>query len=139
MRNYLTNRNLGAFDIFDDIFDNFFKPVTFSNKVGNMRADIKENEKEYELSVDLPGFDKKDINLTLNNGYLTISEKNEQKEQDDKNYIRRERVCSYQRSFYVGDAVTEEDIKAKYNNGTLELTIPKVERKEIPAKHIEID
>ena len=139
MRNYLTNRNFNAFDIFDDIFDNFFKPAAFSNKVGNMRADVKENEKEYELAVDLPGFDKKDINLTLNNGYLTISAKNEEKQEDDKNYIRRERVCSYQRSFYVGDVVTEQDIKAKYNNGTLELTIPKLERKEIPTKHIEID
>ena len=138
MRNYLTNRNLGTFDFFDDIFDNFFKPVTFSNKVASMRADIKENEKEYELSVDLPGFDKKDINLTLDNGYLTISAKTEQKE-ENSNYIRRERVCSYQRSFYVGDAVTEEDIKAKYNNGTLNLTIPKLEKKEIPARHIQID
>ncbi len=139
MRNYLTNRNFGTFDIFDDIFDNFFKPVAFSNKVGNMRADVKENEKEYELAVDLPGFDKKDINLTLNNGYLTISAKTEQKEENESNYIRRERVCSYQRSFYVGDAVTEEDIKAKYNNGTLNLTVPKLERKEIPARHIQID
>ncbi len=139
MRNYLTNRNFNAFDIFDDMFENFFKPVTFSNKVGNMRADIKESEKEYELSVDLPGFDKKDINLTLDNGYLTISAKTEQKEQDESNYIRRERISSYQRSFYVGDVVTEQDIKAKYNNGTLVLNIPKLERKEIPAKHIEID
>ena len=63
----------------------------------------------------------------------------EQKEENESNYIRRERVCSYQRSFYVGDVVTEQDIKAKYNNGTLELTIPKLERKEIPTKHIEID
>ena len=139
MRNYLTNRNFNTFDIFDDIFDNFFKPTTFSNKVGNMRADIKENEKEYELAVDLPGFEKKDINLTLNDGYLTISAKTEQKEEDNKNYIRRERVCSYQRSFYVGDVISEEDIKAKYNNGTLTLNIPKLERKEIPHKHIEID
>ena len=139
MRNYLTNRNFNTFDIFDDIFDNFFKPVTFSNKVGNMRADVKENEKEYELAVDLPGFDKKDINLTLNNGYLTISAKTEQKEQDDNNYIRRERVCSCERSFYVGDVLKEEDIKAKYNNGTLVLNIPKLERKEIPTKYIQID
>ncbi len=140
MRNYLTNRNLSTFDIFDDIFDNFFKPVSFSNKVASMRADVKESEKEYELSVDLPGFDKKDINLTLDNGYLTISAKTEQKEDDEKsNYIRRERVCSYQRSFYVGDVVTEEDVKAKYNNGTLVLTVPKLERKELPTRHIEIE
>lgn len=138
MRNYLTNTNFGAFDLFDDLFDNFFKPATFSNKAVSMRADIKENEKEYELSVDLPGFDKKDINLTLNNGYLTISAKNEQKE-DGANYIRRERVCSYQRSFYVGDVVTESDIKAKYNNGTLTLNVPKLEKKELPVRHIEID
>ncbi len=139
MRNYLTNRNFNTFDIFDDFFDNFFKPTTFSNKVGNMRADIKESEKEYELAVDLPGFEKKDINLTLNDGYLTISAKTEEREEDKSNYIRRERVCSYQRSFYVGDALSEEDIKAKYNNGTLTLNIPKMERKEIPHKHIEID
>ena len=139
MRNYLTNRNFNAFDIFDDVFDNFFRPVSFSNKVANMRADVKENEKEYELVVDLPGFDKKDINLSLNNGYLTISAKTEQKEEDNSNYVRRERVCSYQRSFYVGDAITEDDVKAKYNNGTLNVVVPKLERKEIPAKHIEID
>ena len=139
MRNYLTNRNFNTFDIFDDLFDNFFKPATFSSKVGNMRADIKENEKEYELAVDLPGFDKKDINLTLNDGYLTISAKLEEKQEDKENYIRRERVSSYQRTFYVGDVVSEEDIKAKYNNGTLTLNIPKLERKEIPTKHIEID
>ena len=133
MRNYLTNRNFNTFDIFDDFFDNFFKPTTFSNKVGNMRADIKENEKEYELAVDLPGFEKKDINLTLNDGYLTISAKTEEKEEDNKNYIRRERVCSYQRSFYVGDVISEEDIKAKYNNGTLELHVPK-KQAQIPEK-----
>ena len=139
MRNYLTNRNFNTFDIFDDFFDSFFKPTTFNQKVGNMRADIKENEKEYELSVDLPGFDKKDINLTLNDGYLTISAKAEEKQEDKDNYIRRERVCSCQRSFYVGDVISEEDIKAKYNNGTLVLNIPKLERKEIPTRHIQID
>ena len=139
MRNYLTNRNFNTFDIFDDIFDNFFKPTVFSNKMAKMRADIKENEKEYELAVDLPGFDKKDINLTLNDGYLTISAKTEENQEDKENYIRRERVSSYQRSFYVGDALSEEDIKAKYNNGTLTLNIPKIERKELPTRHIEID
>ena len=137
MRNFLTNTN-NDFRFFDDFFDSFFKPMTFSNKVGHMRADVKENENGYELLVDLPGFEKKDINLNLKNGYLNIEAKQEQKEQDGENYIRRERTCYYSRSFYVGENLTEEDIEAKYNNGTLSLKIPKAENKELPQKNIEI-
>ena len=138
MRNFLTSTN-NDFRFFDDFFDSFFKPMTFSNKGYQMRADVKEKENGYELLVDLPGFEKKDINLTLKNGYLNIEAKQEQKEQDDDKYIRRERTCYYSRSFYVGENITEEDIKAKYNNGTLCLDIPKVQNKELPHKNIEID
>lgn len=137
MRNFLTTNNFNTFDIFDDMMNSFFKPTTFSSRAMQMRADVEENEKEYILSVDLPGFDKKDIELSLDNGYLTISAKKEEKE-EGKNYIRRERSLTSSRSFYVGDVVSEEDIDAKFVNGTLSLTIPKLERKELPKKTIEI-
>ena len=136
MRNFLTTNNFNTFDIFDDMMNSFFKP-DFYSKPMQMRTDIEESEKEYTLSVDLPGFDKKDIELSLDNGYLTISAKKQEKE-EGKNYIRRERSLTSSRSFYVGDVVSEEDIDAKFVNGTLSLTIPKLERKELPKKTIEI-
>lgn len=140
MKNYLTNRNSGlGFNVFDDFFDDFFKPTFFGNHVANMKTDIKERENEYELSVDMPGFDKKDIALSLDNGYLTIEAKREEKEENENNYLRRERNFSCKRSYYVGDAVTEEDIKARYENGTLEILVPKKKEKEITKKNIAID
>jgi HSP20 family molecular chaperone IbpA len=103
-----------------------------------MKTDIKETETEYELSIDMPGFDKKDINLTLENGYLSIEAKREEKEEEN-NYVKRERSFSCSRSYFVGDAVTEQDIKAKYNNGTLVLNVPK-KQKELPKRtNIEIE
>lgn len=140
MKNFLSNRrNDLGFGFFDDAFDDFFKPVFYGKHIDSMRTDVKEKDGEYELSVDLPGFDKKDIALSLNDGYLTIDAKREDSEDDKKNYVRRERSYSCSRSFYVGDAVTEEDIKAKYNNGTLVLSVPKKDRKELPKKNIEIE
>jgi HSP20 family molecular chaperone IbpA len=103
-----------------------------------MKTDIKETENGYELMVDMPGFEKKDINLSLNNGYLTVEAKREEKEEND-NFVRRERNFSCSRSFYVGEEVTEEDIKAKYNNGTLSLAVPKEDKKVLPRKNIEIE
>ena len=139
MRNYLTNRRDNTFDLFDDVFDTFFQPVLYTGRNSHIRADIKENEKEYEFSVDLPGFDKKDIELTLSDGYLIVNAKKQEKEMDNEKFIRRERSMSCSRSFYVGEVVGEEDIKAKYNNGTLVLTIPKLDKKELPKKNIQID
>ena len=138
MRNFLTKRtndNPWAFNFFDD-FEDFFKPV-FVNRNYHMSTDIKENDKEYELSIDMPGYDKKDITLTLDKGYLTISAKRDENQEDG--YIKRERSLSCSRSFFVGDNVTEEDVKAKYLNGTLSLTVPKKEKKEISAKNIVIE
>ena len=139
MRNNLSRREndnfgLGLFDEFDD----FFKPVFFNRKSG-MQTDVKETDKGYEFSVDMPGYDKKDIELSLNNGYLTLSAKREEKEEDGNSFIRRERSCSCSRSFYVGDNVKEEDVKAKYENGTLNMFVPKAKPKELPNKHINID
>lgn len=143
MKNFLTRRNDESnwgLNFFDNAFDDFFAPVSFNRFFRNesMRTDIRETDKGYELSVDMPGFDKKDISLSLENGYITISAKREEKE-DDKNYLRRERSYSCERSYYVGENVTEDDIKAKYNNGTLTLDFPKNEINKLPKKHIEID
>lgn len=139
MRNFLTNRtnNLGL-SLFDQAFEDFFKPV-FYTRSDNMRTDIKETEKEYELSVDMPGFEKEDINLSLENGYLTIKAQRAEKEEDENSYVRRERSFTCSRSYYVGDAVTEEDVKAKYKNGTLTLNVPKKTQKELPRRNIQID
>lgn len=138
MKNYLSRRNdfdLGFNNFFDGL-DDFFSPVFFERK-NEMRTDVKNTDNGYELSVDMPGYDKGDISISLDNGYVTISAKREDKEEDDK-YLRRERSYSCSRSFYVGDGLTEEDIKAKYNNGTLVIDIPKIEKKALPKGHIEI-
>lgn len=115
-------------NIFDDLFN---APFFTRNEANMMKTDIKEYDGGYELTVDLPGVKKEDIKAELNDGYLTISaENNTNKDEKDENgkYICRERYSgSYSRSFYVGDAITEEDIKAKFENGTLKLDIPKKE------------
>ena len=139
MRNYLQRRNNDFFglDFFSDAFDGVFAPSVVRPH-DNMRTDVKETEKAYELAVDMPGFDKKDITVELKDGYLTVSASKQEKEEDGK-YVRRERSYSCSRSYYVGDDITENDVKAKYNNGTLNLFVPKKEIKQIQSKNIQID
>ena len=108
-----------------------------------MKTDVKEEDNQYEVSIDLPGFSKEDINLELNDGYLTISaSKNMNNDKNDKKgrLIRQERYSgSMQRSFYVGDQITEEDVKASFKHGVLSLTMPKKEQQKLPEKkHIMI-
>ena len=124
-------------NLFDDFFDDFMKPSRGrryipSPSVSVMKTDVKETKDGFELDIDLPGYNKEDVKAQLKDGYLTInaeakSEKDE-KDEDGKKYIRRERYYgSCSRSFYVGDRVTEEDIKAKFENGILRVTVPKKE------------
>ena len=128
------------FDLFDDMFgDPFF--TKHENKI--MKTDIKERKHSYVIDVDLPGFDKKDIKIDVTDGYLTINAKVSSEDKEDKHekYVRRERYfgeCS--RSFYVGENVESENIKASFKNGILSLEIPKVEEQEkLPEnKYIEI-
>ena len=139
------NNNLGV-SLFDNMFDDFFKDSFFTrnNSVKVMKTDIQEKDNKYILDMDLPGYDKEDIKAQLKDGYLTISAQkntsNDEKDEDG-NYIRRERYCGKcSRSFYVGDSIKEEDIKASFNNGILELTFPKeVPQKEEEMKYITID
>lgn len=139
------NNNLG-FSLFDNMFDDMFRDPFFtsSNTTKLMKTDIQEKDDKYILDMDLPGYDKEDIKAQLKDGYLTISaQKNTSNEDKDEkgNYIRRERYCGKcSRSFYVGDSIKEEDIKASFNNGILELTFPKeVPQKEEEMKYITID
>ena len=128
-------------DLFDDLF-NFpaFKPL---NTRDIMKTDIKEFEDNYSLTMDLPGYAKEDIKIEMEKGYLSITaEKEEEKEEKDKegNIIHQERYCGKcSRSFYVGENVSEEEIKAAYQSGTLTLTIPKVTKKVEPKKLINIE
>ncbi len=103
-----------------------------------MKTDVHEQDNEYDVDIDLPGFKKDEIALSLDNGYLTVSaSKGLDKDEKDKKgkIIRQERYAgSMQRSFYVGEQLTEEDIKAKFENGVLKLFIPKKEAKAVPEK-----
>lgn len=101
-----------------------------------MKTDVHEHDQGYELDVDLPGFKKDDIKLSLENGYLTINAA-KKLDKDKKNLkgkiIRQERYAgSMQRSFYVGDELTESDVKAKFEDGVLKLSLPKKEAEKIP-------
>ena len=113
-------------------------PLYGKNAKNIMKTDIKEHDGGYELDIDLPGFKKDEITIDLDNGYLTISAaKGLDKDEQDKKgkYIRRERYAgAVQRSFYVGDAVTEEDVKAKFEDGILRLSIPKKGAKAVETK-----
>ena len=130
---------LDVFDDFDrDFFRGFCRPehVLYGKNAGRMmKTDVKETDEGYEVDVELPGFRKDEIKLELNNGYLTISaEKNLQKESKDR-MLRQERYTgTMQRSFYVGENITEEDIKARYEDGVLSLRLPKKDAVKVPEK-----
>ena len=122
--------------LFDDDLDNFFLPAVKRNN--EMKCYIYEKDNKYHIEMDVPGYDKKDINIEVKDGYLTVSASKEQEEKDEKkNYIRRERVYgSFSRSFALGD-VDIENIDAKFDKGLLTIIIPKQEVVE-NKKKIEI-
>lgn len=128
----------------DNLFDDFFEFPFFDDRAERklyghnakniMKTDIKEHKDGYELEIDLPGFHKDEIQAELKDGYLTISAEKQlnqdEKEKESGKYIRRERYSgSCQRSFYVGDEITQEDIKAEFKHGILKLFVPKKEAK----------
>ncbi len=166
-------------DLFDEMFGTPYKSEKAKAalpRIGNTLTDIQEFSDRFELDMDLPGYDKKDIHVELKDGYLTVradhkeeknitdaetgkeSEKAEAAENSEANdetstdvaetadkkevgrYIRRERYYGkIQRSFYVGDRVTQEDIKAGFNNGVLKVTVPKLPEKVSEGQTISID
>ena len=127
-------RNL---DVFDDMFDGFFpKETTYNNSV--MRTDVYEKDGYYNLDIELPGYKKEDVQMDLVDGYLNIKATHNvsNEEKDAKgNLIRSERrfgTCS--RSFYVGENIKAEDVKARFENGILNITLPSKEQKSIETK-----
>ena len=138
-RNDLTFFN--NFDLLDPFFDeDFFRGYKKNDHHEALKTDVIENEKDYELIMDAPGAKKENINIELEDGYLTISVLvNKVDEEKKHSYIRKER-SSYQakRSFYVG-YIKEEDVKAKFENGELHLIIPKEQEKLVNKKSIAIE
>ena len=132
------------FDDFDRWMDTSFRDVDKAlygkNAKNMMKTDVKETDSGYEVDVDLPGFKKDEIQLELNDGYLTISAEkglDKDEENEKKHYLRRERYAGgMSRSFYVGEGITEKDIHAKYEYGILKLSIPKEQPKAVPEKHL---
>lgn len=135
-------RNKYLFDI-DDILENFFSDRFFPSLYKNssqMKVDIKENEKEFILEVELPGIKKDEVNIEIDEGRLTISvQKDEQEEDKKENYIRRERsYSSMTRSFDISNVETDA-VNAKFENGLLYIILPKKQQEEIKGRKIEIN
>lgn len=127
-------------DLFDGLFDELTRPTKNAVRYGipaggMMRTDIKETDDAYELDIDLPGYKKEDVTAELREGYLTISAKtstDKEEKAEDGQYIRKERYSgSCSRSFYVGEQMEQQDIKARFEDGILKITVPKKE--EEPA------
>lgn len=131
-------------NLFDDFFSDPFgmmvpqsRDLLYGKHGKNlMKTDVRETESSYELDIDLPGFKKDEVHVDLKNGYLTISaEKGLDKDESDKKgkYIRQERYAgSCSRSFYVGEDVEAGEVAARFENGILQLSIPKKEHKQLP-------
>ena len=128
----------------NDFMNDFFGGFPYKSN-GTMQTDVSETDKGYKVTMNLPGYQKEDIKGEVKDGYLTVtattSKNNDEKDKDGK-YIRKERYSgSCSRSFYVGEDVQQEDIKAEFKHGILKLFVPKKEAK--PAveekKHIAIE
>ena len=134
-------------NLFDDLFEDFpFRSLEnvdrklYGKHAGReMLTDVKEHENHYEVEIDLPGFKKDEIKLELNEGYLTITASkgvDEEEKNKQGRIVRQERYSGVmQRTYYVGDQMKAEDIKARYEDGVLKLEIPKVEEKKLPEKN----
>ena len=125
---------MNDFSFYNDApFENVEKKLYGHHAKNVMKTDIKETDEGYELEIDLPGFAKDEVKVSLDNGYMTVSAaKGLDKDEEKKSgkYIRRERYAgACERSFYVGDEITEEDVKGEFKHGMLKLFIPKKEAK----------
>ena len=164
MRELFKNDDFALGDLFEDLF----APVHYEKRPMAMKTDVREDENAYHFDVEMPGFKKDEIDISLKNGYLSISAQkkeeyhNHDKMKDEKceceenhgdcgchekgkcdcnakRYIRRERSIYASRTFYVGDKVKEDDIKAKYEDGVLNLVVQKEKPKQIVSHKINIE
>ena len=131
-------------NLFDDFMDDFMMNRGARSVQNVMKTDIKEIDDSYELKIEMPGYRKEDVKAQLKDGYLTISAEtdnsSEEKNEEGK-YIRRERYTgAVSRSFFVGKDLTEEDIRARFENGILHIALPKEAPKKIEEnKYIAIE
>jgi HSP20 family protein len=123
-------------DLFDDFAQNLFDMRTMPETF--MKTDIQETKDSYKLTIDVPGVEKEDLQIELNGGYLTVSAQRStsvEKTDEKRGYVHRERHSGrMQRSFYVGEEVGQEDIKASHKNGTLTLTILKKDPEKVQSR-----
>ena len=136
----LVPRRKGNFDLFDEMFnDPFFERN--ENKI--MKTDIKEKGDKYLVEIDLPGYEKEDIEIEVEDGYLTVHakvNKAEVESKEDGKYIQKERYsgeCAG--SFYIGEDIKQEDIKANFKNGMLTLSFPRTRKEKSDKKYIDIE
>ena len=135
-------------NLFDSMFDDAFSlvpvwnhrnPLYGKHAKNLMKTDVRETEGGYELDMDLPGFKKEEVEITVENGYLTVcaSKGLDKSEKDEKGqYVRRERYAGQcTRSFYVGEEVEGPDLRAKFEDGVLKISVQKKEVKKLPEKH----
>ena len=130
-------------NLFDDWMDFSFPNIEkalYGKQTQNvMKTDVKETSQGYEVDIDLPGFKKEDVTAKLENGYLTIQASkglNRDEKDEEGKYIRRERYSgSMSRSFYVGEGMKQEDIRAKFEDGILKLTVTKLDKEALEKKH----
>ena len=122
------------YDLFADVFDDMFNSSLTRGVSSIMKTDIHEKDGNYVVDVELPGYKKEDIGIDLKNGYLSISAKHEtnETEKNEKGYVIHEERSfgSCSRSYYVGEYVKPEDIKAKFDNGILTLVISNTNKKQ---------
>ena len=134
-------RRRNEFDLFDEMFND---PFFTRGESKLMKTDIKEKGNHYELEVDLPGYEKENIKIELSDGYLTVHASMNKSVDDEKDskYVHKERyVGECSRSFYVGEDIDQEDIKASFKNGTLKIEVPKKDQKKLEdnKKYIDIE
>jgi len=128
MRNYITT--------YDPFFDRFFLRANNCSVSNMMKTDIKENKTNYQLFIELPEVKKEDTKITLENGYLKVTASLNKEDENDEDYIVRERnYGEWSRSYYVGDTVKLEDVSAKLDSGVLTINIKKRDEKEIEKEH----
>lgn len=129
-------------DLFDDFFDFPRRTIdAFESSNTVMKTDILEEDNNYTLIIDLPGFKKEEVKANIKDGYLTVSATRNVSKEDSKKYLRRERfVGTMSRSYYVGEDLTQKDICASFSDGTLKISFPKEETKKVDEpKFIEIN
>lgn len=136
MKNYITARRSNPTDLFD-VFDDFFRPV-FSEEKNCLKTDIRELEDSYELNIEVPGFTKDQIKISLKDGYLSVV--CARQEQTVKGTFKRKEICeSCARTYYVGDGISQDSIKATCADGILTLSIPKEQPKQVETNYITIE